>query len=224
MSKTPLVMKRILDVMLVLLVLGVLIEGVLIFESAPSVRVSVPVHFSPATDATEGGVRRTSSFVFAFAADEGAVDDTLLVIENEVLGTGHIGDASGDATFEVPLASGPAALYILGFALGMAPAFLIVILLRKIAASVVAGEPFAEANIDRIRALGGFVIAFEFLRGAVQFALGMAVITTSTMEEFSLIAWGEWNLGIFVLGVVILALAEVFRHGLELQADVDLTV
>jgi hypothetical protein len=99
-----------------------------------------------------------------------------------------------------------------------------VIILRRIAATVVAGDPFADANIDRIRAIGVLTIGLWVFYGSMQLGLEMLVAETSTMPGFDLVSWGEWDFYFLVLGVVIIGLAEVFRYGKQLQSDVDLTV
>ena len=202
MGKAVVWMKRVLDVALVLLIVGALSYAAVLIEQTwgmgdGTIAVQVPAHFAPEAD---------------------------LAIENEVLGTGHIGEASGRATFLADPSSGSALLYLLGSVLSLAPAFVLVIVLRRIARSIVAGEPFTDANIDRIRAIGLLVMTLEFLRGAVQLGLETMVMATSEMPGYALVAWGEWNAGVVILGAVILALAEVFRYGMQLQADVDLTV
>jgi hypothetical protein len=202
MGKAVVWMKRVLDVSLVLLIVGALSFAVVFIEGAwgmgeGTLMVQVPAHFAPGAD---------------------------VAIENEVLGTGQVGDASGKATFLADVSSATALLYLLGLVLSLAPAFVLVIILRRIARSVVAGEPFTDANIDRIRAIGLLVMALEFLRGAVQLGLETMVMATSEMPGYTLVAWGEWNFGVVILGAVILGLAEVFRYGMQLQADVDLTV
>jgi hypothetical protein len=201
MAKTVLVVKRFLDVTLIVLIVGVIGSALMQMEVAVPMRtavVLVPAHFAP---------------------DKGQLE-----VRNQILGTGFIGDGSGLATFEVPLASWPALVFFLALAVGFAPMFVLVILLRRIAATLVEGDPFTEANVNRIRAIGGLVMAFEFFRGAAQLGLAALVAGTSTMRGFTLLSWGEWNFLTFVLGLVIIGLAEVFRYGMRLQTDVDLTV
>lgn len=202
MGKAVVWMKRVLDVALVLLVVGALSFAVLFIAQAlgmgeGTIAIQVPARFAPRSD---------------------------LAVENDMLGTGHIADASGMATFLAEPSSVNSWLYLLGSVLQLAPGFVLVVLLRRIAASVVAGEPFTDANIGRIRAIGLLVMALEFLRGAVQLGLETAVMATSEMPGFTLVSQGAWNAGVLVLGAVILALAEVFRYGMQLQSDVDLTV
>ena len=99
-----------------------------------------------------------------------------LSIEHEVLGRGEILDSRGSVFFLEPPGGLVSIGYTLGTLLAFAPGLVLVVLLRKIMLSVSRGEPFSEANIGRIRAIG------------------------------------------------IIALAEVFRYGMQLQSHVDLTV
>lgn len=201
MTKTAIAVKRFLDIALIVLVLGAVGGGLVILYGGLTqgvVTISVPAQFDPAAQ--------------------------VLRVHNSVLGAGHVGAVTGEVSFKADLASWPAALYILGLALALAPAFVFVILLRRIVATVVAGDPFAEANIDRIRAIGALAMALELLHGAAQFGLQTAVMATSTVRGFSLVSSGEWNFSVFIYGAVIIMLAEVFRYGRQLQSDVDLTV
>jgi hypothetical protein len=52
----------------------------------------------------------------------------------------------------------------------------------------------------------------------------MLVAETSKVAGFKLVSAGGWNLYVLLIGVVIVGMAEVFRHGKRLQAEADLTV
>ena len=146
-----------------------------------------------------------------------------LSIDHEVLGRGEIFAMQGYVSF----LEMPNGLLSIGYAIGtlfaFVPGLVLVVLLRKIVLSMSRGEPFSEANIGRIRAIGIITIAAEFIRG-----LGVLAIQAWVADSVKTGVWMtvdlRWNLAIFVLGAVIIALAEVFRYGMQLQSDLDLTV
>lgn len=201
MGKAPYVMKRFLDLSLALIIVGAVTAcGALIqsWVGDGTIMLEVPVRLEQGAEPTE--------------------------VANEVLGEGWIGSIAGMAEFPADASALHSALFLFAVLSSLGPALVIVMLLRRIAATVVAGEPFDHANIDRIRAIGLFVMAFEFARGAALFGIETAVMFSSKVPGFGLRSEGGWNVSVFLLGVVILALAEVFRYGMQLQSDVDLTV
>lgn len=201
MFKSASVLKRFLDVALIVLAIGVVIS----------------LFLEPRSAHPEGNMTVRVPVTFVADAEE-------LEIQNDVLGTGIINEANGEAIFSAPLISWPNILYLVVQALSMAPAFVFLVLLRRMAASIVAGDPFAEANIGRIRAIGALIIALEGFKGSAQLGLSMAIQTTSTMSGYQVLSSGMWNFGVFIIGAALLVLAEVFRHGWELQSDAELTV
>ncbi len=199
MHKAAVTAKRFLDLTLVMLVVGAVWTAFALFDlSEGTIALALPAELV----ATGGPVE----------------------VVNRVVGVGTIDLASGVATFSAPIMSMPGVFYLLTLVLQFAPAFVLVLILRRIAASVVAGEPFADANVGRIRALGGLTIVFWFLLGALQWGLETWVAATSTVQGFGLGSSGGWNYYVSLLGVVVIGLAEVFRYGKQLQSDADLTV
>ncbi len=160
--------------------------------------VEVPITFMPA----EGGIS----------------------VQNEILGAGTIDTVDAVATFSPPFASWPNLLSIVVGVLSFAPILVIVILLRRIAASALEGSPFTEVNIGRIRAMGWLTIAFEILRSSAQIGVGVIVANTSAIAGHRVSLSGEVEFDVILIGVSLLVLAEIFRHGWSLQSDADLTV
>ncbi len=199
MGKAAKVAKWLLDFTLVLLVIGVIGTGFTVLDfSSGVVHMVIPTEFTPSQQT--------------------------LKLQSHLLGTGLIDSASAVVTFDARIASLPAAVYLLYLAMSMAPAFFMVVLLRKIATTVAAGDPFADANISRVRAIGWLTIGFWVLLGALDLAAKMVVAETSTMAGNQLGSSGGWNYYVLLLGVVIIGMAEVFRYGKQLQSDADLTV
>lgn len=199
MNKRARVAKALLDITLIMLVIGVMQTAVTLVDMrAGTIRMAVPAEFWP--------------------------NGTALALANGSVGPGSIEMASGVAVFDAPLTSLPAMLYLVVLILQAAPAFVIVGILRRIMATAAEGDPFADANIARVRTIGILIVVFWLLYGALDLALESWVAATSTMQGFRLVSSGGWNLYVLLLSVLIVGLAEIFRHGRHLQADADLTI
>ena len=198
--KNPaLIAKRLLEATLVLLVIGVIGTTLNTVDfTSGGIHVAAPVRLAPSHQD--------------------------LNVSSGLFGAGTIQEVSGFALFDSRLTSWASVLWIVDCLVNFVPAFWIVILLRRIASTVAAGDPFADANIDRMQGIGALVIGFWALYGAVSFALEMAVAEGSRVGGFKVVAAGGWNFYVLVIGVVVVGMAEVFRHGKRLQADADLTV
>jgi len=152
-----------------------------------------------------------------------ALGSSGLSLQHDTLGSGEAIEVDGLMLFTAPSTSPLVIGYYLGILIAFVPGLVLVVLLRKIMTSVSQGEPFSAANIGRIRAIGIITIANEFVRGLVVLLI-QGWLADSAKTGMFMTVDVEWNLMIFVLGAVIVALAEVFRYGMQLQADVDLTV
>lgn len=146
-----------------------------------------------------------------------------LGLQHDVLGYGSVFEGSGSVIFTAPSTSLVVIGYYLGTLLAFVPGLVLVVLLRKIMNSVSRGEPFSVKNISRVRAIGIVTVAAEFIRGIVVVMI-QGWLAGSVKTGVFMTVDVEWNLGVLVLGAVIIALAEVFRYGVQLQSDVDLTV
>lgn len=144
-------------------------------------------------------------------------------LSSETWGTGTIGDAIGVVGFTDKSASLVAlsAAKILAYA---AASLTLLVLLRSILKTLSAGTPFVDANADRIRAIGILIPAFGFLIQGLDWATSLVVMNTVTAEGLHIEARLTLNLTYLFIGLVIVALAEAFRHGTHLQTDADLTV
>jgi hypothetical protein len=126
------------------------------------------------------------------------------------LGSAEIVPETGIARFTLPLdLPGFALMLFLGL-LKTAPALVVLELLRRTLGAIVDGDPFAAVNALRITWIGVMVLA-----GEAAYSPGTASLVRP--------AFGM-NLSMLFLGLLIVALGEVFRHGSRLQTDVDLTV
>lgn len=138
-------------------------------------------------------------------------------------GDGEIQRVSGVANFEDP---GPSVTIGVGIAIaaGLATAFVSLVLLRRIFTTMTTGTPFLPENVTRIRALGFITIGVGIATGLAEIALGLLVLNNVTSTGIDINYSFKLNLAAVFVGLVILALAEVFRYGTNLQSDSDLTV
>jgi hypothetical protein len=109
------------------------------------------------------------------------------------------------------------ALMIVAGEVQVACVLIIVQRLRKIFATMTAGDPFHPENVRRLRVVGLFLGLLEFSRyifGAMhEFVLHEPAPQS---ENFNLTAW-------FAV-LVVFVLAEVFREGARLRRDAELTI
>ena len=96
--------------------------------------------------------------------------------------------------------------------------------LRRIIDSAARGEPFEQGNAGRIKVIGWAIAGFGVLRTlyfvATYFYTVDRIVSTSIRAELRL----DLSIGYFAVGILMLALGDIFSKGEELQADHDLTV
>lgn len=109
--------------------------------------------------------------------------------------------------------------------LWLALAAAVIYYLRRIFQSVAAGSPFIPENVTSFRAVGLFVIAGSVLQSIAGALVGLVMMNNLiTPAGVHITPRGTLDLGGLFLGLVILALAEIFRYGVELQNEQNLTV
>ncbi len=115
--------------------------------------------------------------------------------------------------------------FAFAIAIGALVAALIVVSrLRRIFATLSAGDPFVPENAEHLRAIAIVIAAFEVARlgagaiaaGLVHSAGGAAPSSAPIQMEFNVLVWFA------VLSLVVLS--EVFREGARLRADQQLTI
>jgi len=96
--------------------------------------------------------------------------------------------------------------------------------LREIFRTLRDGEPFARENAARIRRIGIGVILLELLRsGAVLYwSYSGAALVTASGARF--IPASHISAPGILYGVVILAIAQIFREGTRLREEESLTI
>lgn len=96
--------------------------------------------------------------------------------------------------------------------------------LRAIFRTLVHGRPFVPENAIRVRRLGYAVLLGECARAAVIFSANYTAMTRFSADGLRFDAWPHLNLFAIGHGLIILAIAEVFRAGTTLDEDQSLTV
>lgn len=136
---------------------------------------------------------------------------------------GRIEHARG--TLRVPLHDRRFAInYAAGLIAMLMLALFVVAQLHDVFATVRRGTPFVAENVRRLRRIGGSVIA-----GAVVWAVFTLLSDWQVASQFSAAGLRfsvrpDINVTAFVCGVLILAIAEVFRAGTRLDEDQSLTI
>jgi hypothetical protein len=118
--------------------------------------------------------------------------------------------AQGLAGVGLPLELGYVAFYVTGV-------LVMVGRLRRICATLTAGDPFHPDNVRRLRAVGLILAGLELSR--VPFAAVMALAGTHGAGGWRLINPTAW----FAV-LVVFVLAEVFREGARLRREAELTI
>jgi hypothetical protein len=132
-----------------------------------------------------------------------------------------------DVTLEIKDASSKQQL--LSAAQGLGPAFLLFAglwLLRGLAGSVREGDPFARANVQRLRSLGTLLVGGGLIVAVVEWALRLSLANTLPQNLFGgVTSQGfEFPLPWLLAGLGAFILAEVFAYGVSLREDVEATI
>lgn len=96
-------------------------------------------------------------------------------------------------------------------------------LLRRLAQSVKAGEPFGPPNVRRLRTLGFLLLLGYPSVQIANWALMLALGNTAPLSDLSTPGLSI-QAAPLLAGLGALVLAEVFAHGVRLREDVDATI
>lgn len=94
---------------------------------------------------------------------------------------------------------------------------------RRLMRTVVADGPFVARNVEQLGRLGVMLIVVSTLSGVALSAMSLVAATAESYDEIYSIAV-QIQLGWLLLGLVTVALAEVFRFGVDLRTDSELTI
>jgi len=97
-------------------------------------------------------------------------------------------------------------------------------LLRSFIWALRAGRPFVAANASRVRSIGWAVILGEIGRASVVYFENRYAMTHFASQGLQFMARPDVSVFAIVNGLIILALAEVFRAGTRLDEDQSLTI
>ena len=97
-------------------------------------------------------------------------------------------------------------------------------LLRSLISALRAGQPFVAANANRVRLIGWAFIIGEIVRASVVYFENRYAMIHFAGDGLQFTARPDLSFVTIVHGLIILALAEVFRAGTRLDEDQSLTV
>jgi hypothetical protein len=144
----------------------------------------------------------------------------LLSFNPDLLGTIPMGeaDAARNSALSELVHNGPAiSSSLLAATLYLGGILVIVAALRRIFATLTAGDPFHPHNVARLRLIGLMLAALELGRYAVWAISAWLLPGVSKVEPtLSLTAWFSV--------LVVFVLAEVFREGARLRREAELTI
>lgn len=107
---------------------------------------------------------------------------------------------------------------------------LVLVSLRRAFANIAAGTPFPRDNVRRIRVAGWAILGFAAIELAITAGMAAYMQSTTTIAgrppSFPLGLWFAigFPAGTIAAGLAVVALAELFRAGADLQDDQALTV
>ncbi|WP_161597177.1 DUF2975 domain-containing protein [Dyadobacter flavalbus] len=128
---------------------------------------------------------------------------------------------------QVPIRSGPGLLMSILGLVGLAGALWMFFLLRRIFSSVQADSPFQPAIARRIAAMGFLFLGQTVVELLIKLALWQQ--TRPYFKQITIASQTSLSVDIqldspWLLGLIMLALAQVYRRGIEMQLENELTV
>jgi hypothetical protein len=153
------------------------------------------------------------------------VDDRTLRVSAPALGIEHAQLLDLQGTLRFPPRWG--AFFVANLVLAvcwLGLALWVLGLLRSLIRAIRAGRPFAAANASRVRLIGWAIIIGEIVRVSVVYFENRYAMTHFAAQGLQFVARPDISLVAIVHGLIILALAEVFRAGTRLDEDQSLTI
>ena len=98
-------------------------------------------------------------------------------------------------------------------------ALFVIVLLRRIVRSVIAGDPFVPENVRRLRAIGWLIAVSPILLVIAQIARS-ELVARSTVADLAVVSMTIAVLPVLI-GALLLVLAQVFAAGVRLRQDTD---
>jgi hypothetical protein len=155
-----------------------------------------------------------------------SVNATVLPVSAPSLGIEYaqIENVRGSLKFSPPPGGSFVVPALVGLAIMLAPVLFVVGQLRAVFRTLRDGRPFVPANAARIRWIAFAVIAGEIARTAVVYSANSHAMKHFSANGLRFDARPDLNLLTIVYGLIILAIAEVFRTGTRLDEDQSLTI
>lgn len=138
---------------------------------------------------------------------------TLIMITPNTLRDQLFSGVSAEANINSPISL---AIACAGGAVTTAAWFFVLSILRKVVGTMIAGEPFIEDNIKRLRWMWIVIAGAEVFRMIIHF---MTAAPTDGAGSAIDIRIGTWFL-VFIFAV----LAETYRYGAEMRREQELTI
>jgi hypothetical protein len=125
-------------------------------------------------------------------------------------------------SLRVPIATAPLGFRLAAY-LGLGVIYVLFLRflfhLRELFLRVRAGEPFDERNATSLRWLGILLILIDTLGSAYSFGLSQLVLRALSAPSMPLASSFSMNGTAIIVGLVLLALAEIFRRGALLEDE-----
>jgi hypothetical protein len=106
-------------------------------------------------------------------------------------------------------------------AIGLAYVFY---LLRSVIQAFIQGDIFTVKNSVRLRRLGYTVLLLGFFRPAVEYVAANEILNQLATTEPALGLPSTFNVEVIFTSLLILAIAQIWGYGLELERDLELTI
>jgi len=137
-------------------------------------------------------------------------------------GSARVAGVGGQMSVEAPTTVVTGVLIFSAAGVG----FMLVVIgqLRALLAETVAGSPFGAGSVRRVRLIGAAIIAAGVTRGLVVFVGSLWARAHVQNPEIAFRLTFPLQLGVLAAGVLVVMLAEVYRVGVALQQDHDLTI
>jgi hypothetical protein len=152
---------------------------------------------------------------------------TKVELESRPIGTAWGGSLTlrmdeAEGSVRVPIASAPAGFRLVAY-LGLAVIYVLflrfVFHLRELFRRVRAGAPFDERNAPTLRWLGMLLILIDVLGSTYRFGLSQLVLRAMSPPSVPLTSSFSMDGTTIFIGLVLLALAEIFRRGAVLEDE-----
>jgi hypothetical protein len=136
----------------------------------------------------------------------------------------HLHDVRGSLIFPPPTGVSLVTPALLAVTVMLAITLWVLGQLRAVFRTLRDGQPFVAVNAVRIWRIGVVVIIGELARSAIVFAANSYAMTHFSANGLQFNAPPDVNIFTIIHGLIILAIAEVFRAGTRLDEDQSLTI